>query len=127
MDANEMLDRLEQLARLRDELAERERAIIDGLIPPDVKAEIEAVQEEIGSQIEAVSTEIDKLEKALKQEVLSIGRTISNERVSVQYVRGRMSFDKYGLLNLANKHPEIRKHIKRGRPYATIRYRRDKK
>ncbi len=143
MDIAQMLDQLSEFQAARDALRleqndmiimveERRKAKIALAIPPELRAELERIDQEAEAEREAVDAEMaDKLsaadtnaaalEEQIKNAVIENGATVKGQFIMAVYSKGRESVDIALLRGYAAAHPEVLQFIKVSRPSVSIR------
>ena len=122
MSANisEKLDQLANYQAQKDVLALEKQALIDQLIPPEIKARIEEIEAEFEGKSEVVDANIAALEAEIREGVLRQGASAKSTFLRVVYHSGRVSWDTKSLEAYARARPEILEFRKQGEPYVTI-------
>lgn len=121
MNAKEMLDRLAELYAQRD-LAELDKKhLIDQVLTPEIKAQIEDIEIEFGARTEAINTTADELEKQIKDYVKRLGETAKGDHVMAVFNRGRISWDNRKLEGMMSLIPQLAEARKEGEPSVSIR------
>lgn len=119
----DILSKLEQLKEL-DAKAEivrlDKKAAIDGVLTPEIRAQLAAIDAEFDQKEESVSRAIAEVEAEIKLAVLSAGETVKGAYTAV-YAKGRVSWDSKALAGYAAAHPEIERFKSIGAPSVSIR------
>jgi len=121
---NNLTQLLDQLADLRDALDDirlSKQDAVEAAIPPDVKAELAAIDLEYAPMIEEAEAQCAALEQQVKAEVLAHGATVKGARVQAVYIKGRVTWDAKALDGYAMDHPELFAFRKEGAPSVSIR------
>lgn len=121
MNITEKLDQLAWFQSERDAVAQEYLDKRESLIPPDLKAEILAVDVEYSARGEALLKNIDALTAEVKAEVIASGATVKGAHLQAVYVRGRVSWDTSKLDVYAKAYPEIAELRREGEPTVQIR------
>lgn len=119
----EIAQKLDQLANFqaqRDVLEMEKKALIDQLIPPEIKARIEEIEEEFAGRKEVVDANIAALEAEIKNDVLRQGITVKSTFLRAVWHAGRVSWDTKALDAYAKARPEVLAFRKQGEPYVSI-------
>jgi hypothetical protein len=93
----------------------------DAVIPPEVKAAVQAIDAEFQPAISALESAIAETKRQIETCVLELGQTVKSNRAIAVYNRGRITWDNQALEGYAVAHPEILAFRKEGEPYVTIR------
>jgi hypothetical protein len=96
------------------------QALIDQLIPPEIKARIEEIEAEFGGKREVVDEKIIELENEIKDEVLRNGASAKGTFLRVVYHTGRVTWDTKSLDAYARARPEVLEFRKQGEPFISI-------
>lgn len=128
MNASELLARLEDLEAQGDlikaEMAGAKAEIqakINALIPPELLAELEAIDAEFDPLLKAWSEGMASLEAELKEAVILTGETVKGESIMAVYSPGRQAWDTKGLTRYAKDNPEVMRFYQPGKPSVAIR------
>lgn len=119
-DIAQKIDQLANYQAQRDVLELEKQALIDQLIPPEIKARIEEIEAEFKDKCQTVDGNITTLENEIKEEVVRHGATVRGAFLRVVYHPGRVTWDKKSLDAYARARPEILKFRKQGEPYVSI-------
>ena len=95
--------------------------LIDKILTPEIKAEIEAIEVEFEGKYEAIDKSINVLKSSIKDAVISHGEKVRGDHKQCVYVKGRDSWDKDGLFEYAKEHPDVLQFHKRGNPSVQFR------
>jgi hypothetical protein len=117
---SEKIDQLANYQAQRDVFDLEKQALIDQLIPPEVKARIEEIEAEFGGKREVVDEKIIELENEIKDEVLRNGASAKGNFLRVVYHTGRVTWDTKSLDAYARARPEILEFRKQGEPFISI-------
>jgi len=120
-DISQKLDQLANFQAQRDVLELQKQALIDQLIPPEVKARIEEIEAEFDGKSEAVDANIAALEAEIREEVLRCGASVKSTFLHVVYNSGRVTWDTKKLEAFARNRPEVLEFRKQGQPFITIK------
>jgi hypothetical protein len=115
------LQQLEELYAQQELINIHKQAAIDKILPPELKAELAAIDLEFGQQTEAVKDTINTIESEVKLAVVAHGTTVKGQRFMAVYNKARVSWDTKGLDGYAAAHPEIERFRKEGEPSVSIR------
>jgi hypothetical protein len=115
------LDRLSALIAEQEALDAQKQALIDQVIPPDVKARLADVEAEFAQKAEAAASNIQALEAEIKAETLGVGETVRASGIQAVWNKGRQTWDSKGLSSYSESHPDILQFRKEGEPTVTIR------
>jgi hypothetical protein len=119
-DISQKIDQLANYQAQRDVLELEKQALIDQLIPPEIKARIEEIEAEFSGQREAVDANIAELEDEIKAEVLRNGASVKGTFLRVVYHTGRITWNTKSLDAYARARPEILEFRKQGEPFVSI-------
>jgi hypothetical protein len=117
---SEKIDQLANYQAQRDVLDLEKQALIDQLIPPEIKARIEEIEAEFGGKREVVDEKIIELENEIKDEVLRNGASAKGTFLRVVYHTGRVTWDTKSLDAYARARPEVLEFRKQGEPFISI-------
>ena len=115
------LDRLADLKAEQDLLNIKKMELIDGILTPEIKAQIAAIEEEFEPGFEAIDNNISDLSKAIKLEVIGLGETVRGDHLQAVWSKARISWDTKGLDGYMVAHPELKQFKKIGNPSVSIR------
>ena len=121
MDVYEKIERYSDLGAGIDLAEQEKQALIDSVIPQEVKDKIAEIKAEFADKIEVMANEKAMLEAAIKEEVLFAGRTIKGNTHAFTFTKGRTSWDTKLLDGYAVAHPELEVARKVGSPSVSIR------
>ena len=121
MDVYEKIERYSDLGAGIDLANQDKQALIDSVVPQEVKDRIAEIEAEFADKIEAMSDERRTLEAEIKGEVLASGRTIKGNTHAFTFTKGRTSWDTKLLDGYAVAHPELEVARKVGEPSVSIR------
>jgi hypothetical protein len=119
-----IIDKLNQLAEFqaqRDFLNLEKQEVINHLIPPEIRAQLEDVEAEFAAKLEGVNQNIETLEAEIRSDVLDCHESYSGSYLKAVWVQGRTSWDNNRLEDYAREHPEVLAFRKKGDPYIQIR------
>lgn len=119
-DISQKLDQLANYQAQRDVFDLQKQALINQVIPPEIKARIEEIETEFAGKREAVEANITALEAEIREEVLRQGATAKSTFLRVVYHPGRVTWDTKSLDTYARGRPEVLEFRKQGEPYVTI-------
>ena len=123
MNAKELLDEYTNNLAEIDLLNGERQAMIDKVITPEIKAQLENIDREIDPIIEKFNARVAELADLIKAEVIAAGQTISGEHHLAVYSKPRVSWDSKGLEGYAVAHPEILVFRTEGNPSVSLRVR----
>jgi hypothetical protein len=125
MEKNEiekLLIEWRKIAAERAQFAQGYAEMREKLIPPEVKAELEALDVESKTALESVDTKLAVLTEQIKAGTLAYGETIKVDGVAqAVYRKGTTTWDTKGIEGLAVAIPELLKFRKIGEPSVAIR------
>ena len=122
MITRQKLDRLAELKAEQTVLNIRKQELIDGVLTPEIRAQIADIEAEFSPQLEAASNKESDLTKEIKEEVIGLGETVKGSFLQAVFVNGRTSWDNKGLAGYATAHPEINRFKKQGDPSVSVRH-----
>jgi hypothetical protein len=117
----EKLDRLAKHYAERDDLEAQKQALVDQVVPPEIKARLNDIEAEFAHKAQAASANIEGLEAEIKAETLTHGESVRASGIQAVWTKGRQSWDSKGLTNYGDSHPEILQFRKEGDPSVAIR------
>lgn len=117
----EKLDRLNALYAERDEIGSQKQTLIDQVLPPDLRARLNDIEEEFAQKAQAATANIEKLEAEIKAETLAHGESVRAAGIQAVWNKGRQTWDSKGLASYGESHPEVLQFRKEGDPSVTIR------
>ena len=120
IDITQKLDQLANYQAQRDVLELEKQALIDQILPPEIKARLEEIEAEFTGKRETVDANISELETEIRDEVLRQGTTVKSTFLRVVYHPGRVTWDTKSLDAYARARPEILDFRKQGQPYISI-------
>ena len=123
MNAQELLDEYSNNLAGIDLLNGERQTMIDKVITPEIKAQLENIDREIDPIIEQFNTRAAELADLIKAEVIAAGETVSGEFHQAVYMKGRTSWDSKSLEGFAAAHPEILQFKTIGSPSVSIKAR----
>lgn len=119
MDTKEKLDKIAELKSAQNVREIEKQALIDQLIPQEIKAKIAEIEAEFSNS--DISEKIDALTEEVKGEVVSVGETVKGTYLMAVYNKGRVSWDTKALDGYVTAHPELLQFRKEGAPSVSIR------
>jgi hypothetical protein len=119
-EISQQIDQLANFQAQRDVLELEKQALIDQLIPPEIKARLEEIEAEFGDKRQAVDEKITELEGEIKEQVLRNGASVKGTFLRVVYHTGRITWDTKSLDAYARARPEILGFRKQGEPFVSI-------
>lgn len=124
-DADDVAALLAELTETQDMVAALQveyEEMREAAITPAVRAELEAIDAELGERLRHGRSRAETLTARIKEAVVEIGDTVKGGRQMAVFNEGRVSVDVKGLEGYAVAHPEVRRFIKRNKPYVTLRW-----
>ena len=121
MNTIEMLDQLANYQAELDVLGFRKQDLIDRVLTPEIKTQIEDIEAEFSSKAQAANEKISLLETEIKARVLGDGATVKSKFLQAVWSKGRVSWDTKALDGYSAAHPEIARFRKEGEPSVSIR------
>ena len=100
---------------------QQKQALIDSVIPQEVKDKLAEIDAEFGGKLEQLEVERELLEAEIKQVVLEAGRSIKGAHHTFSWTKGRVSWNTKALDGYAAAHPEILQFRKEGSPSVSVR------
>ena len=116
-----MLDKLAEFQAEVDALNLEKQALIDTILTPEIKAQVEAIEAEFAGKAEAAQGNIAELTEAVKRCVIAQGESVKGAHLQAVYAKGRESWDGKALSGYAAAHPEVLAFRKVGEPSVSIR------
>jgi hypothetical protein len=123
----EKLERLVKLYAERDTLEMQKQALIDQVLPPEVKSRLNDIEVEFAQKAEAAAANIENLEGEVRADTLAHGESVRGAGIQAVWNKGRQSWDSKALSSYGEAHPEILQFRKEGEPSVTIRALRQKR
>jgi len=123
MNAQELLHEYSMNLAEIDLLNSERQAMIDKVITPEIKAQLENIDAQIDPFIANVISRNQELIDLIKAEVIAAGETVSGEFHQAVYMKGRTSWDSKSLEGFAAAHPEILQFKTIGSPSVSIKAR----
>lgn len=117
-------EKLNKLYELKSQLQLRKmdmEALIQSVIPDEVKQQIKDIQEEFAFNNRAVEEEIIDLGAEILEETIDAGTTIRGDYLMSVYSKPRVTWNNKELDGYAVAHPEINQFKKVGEASASIR------
>jgi hypothetical protein len=121
MDTIQKLDLLAEYQAQLDLLELQKQELIDRVLTPEIKAQLEEIETEFAGKADAVSLKIAELQEQIRREVVSIGATVKAAHYQAVYTNGRVSWDSKALDGYATAHPEVARFRKLGAPSVSLR------
>jgi len=118
--AIEKIDNLSNLHGLRSSLNYRRAELIKSVIPPEVQAELDAIEAEFKEQYTTLDANIADLEKEVRLSVLTIGHTVKGTFLRVEVQAGKTSWNTKALLPLTKRYPWLKDYQTVGDPFTKI-------
>jgi len=116
-----MLDQLAELQSALDLITMYKADLIDGIMTPEIKAQIAAVDLEYAPILEVARTKISDIETAVKAAVIEHGATVKGTWAQVVFAKGRVSWDTKALDGYAVGQPALLAFRTEGSPSVSIR------
>ena len=123
MNAQELLDEYSNNLAGSDLLNGERQAMIDKVITPEIKAQLENIDAQIDPLIANTISRNQELIELIKAEVIAAGQTISGDHHQAVYSKPRVSWDSKGLEGYAVAHPEILAFRSVGSPSVSLKVR----
>jgi hypothetical protein len=121
LDVASLFARLAEVRRAATALhAEYERKRVAVL--EQIRAQLEALDDEFSGQKHLAQEEVAELEAAVKKAVIQGGQSVKHEGIHAVYIRGRVTWDSRGLISYAETHPELQEFRRVGNPSVSLRY-----
>jgi len=121
MSASDLLEKLTELQASIDLLKLDKADTLDKVIPPEIKAAMEAVNAEFDEKIEAANKRFSEIEQAVKVAVIDAGETIKGGAYQAVFNKGRVSWDSKQLEGLMIAFPRLAEARKEGNPYVSLK------
>lgn len=121
MNAQQIIDGLEDLYAQREFLSAEKSKLLDSAIPAEVKAIIADIESEFEGKQSAVNSQISEVETTAKDLVIQEGATVKGNLIQAVYSKPRVTWDSKILEGLAIAMPEIEKAKKTGQPSVSFR------
>jgi hypothetical protein len=121
MNAQQIIDGLEDLYAQREFLSAEKSKLLDAAIPAEVKAIIADIEAEFEGKQSAVNSQISEVETTAKELVIQEGATVKGNLIQAVYSKPRVTWDSKILEGLAIAMPEIEKAKKVGSPSVSFR------
>ena len=121
MNAQQIIDGLEDLYAQREFLSAEKSKLLEVAIPPEVKAIIADIEAEFEDKTEVVNSQISEVETTAKELVIQEGATVKGNLIQAVYSKARVTWDSKILEGLAIAMPEIEKAKKTGSPSVSFR------
>lgn len=124
----EIVQLLEQLTTVEDQLAllrvDLEKAR-DAALTPQVRAELAAIDEEIGPRIQHGESLVAGFKEKIKAAVIARGETVRGGRMMAVFNKARISWDSKALLGFARAYPEVETFKTELEPTVSFRWAKD--
>src|SRR5262245_23688412 len=115
------LDRLSQTRIQRANLTAEKQSAIDRIVTPEIKAQLDAIEQEFTETEKDLDFAIASLEPEIKGAVLARGVSATGQHLQASWNKGRVTWDTRALDIYSALHPEIRPYRKEGEPFVVIR------
>jgi hypothetical protein len=119
----QMLDRLAEIQAQLEVLRMDKAYAIEAAIPPAVRDELAAIEDEYAVTIDGAQANAAELEAQIKAAVIEHGETVKTEHLQAVWTKGRITWDAKSLDGYAVAHPELFAFRKEGEPSVSIRRR----
>lgn len=119
MKIEDKLDMLYGLQVQKEAKALDKQALLDAVIPPEIKARIAEIEAEFADNL--LTDRISRLEAEIREEVLKLGASVKGHYISAGYNDGKVTWKTDALEGLIVAYPELAKFKKVGDPYITMR------
>ncbi len=106
MNIATLLDELAEIKAQADLLRIDQQKAIDGILTPEIKAQIATVEVEYAPALDTAAERSSDLEKRIKAATVALGKSIKGTRLQAVFSR-RTSWDTRALTGYAAAHPEI--------------------
>ena len=123
MSVQELLNEYSNNLAGIDLLNGNKQELIDKVIPPEIKAQLDEIEAEFTPVFANINTRNQELIDTIKAEVVAAGETVSGEFHQAVYMKGRTSWDSKSLEGYAAAHPEILQFKTIGSPSVSIKAR----
>lgn len=121
MTPEQMLDQLAELQAQQTLISLDKQKLIDAILTPEIRAQIEAIEAEFSGKSETVNGKIAELTTAVKQAVIERGETVKGSHLMAVLAKGRVSWDTKKLDGLMMVLPQLVYARKEGEPSVSIR------
>lgn len=125
--AEVLLDKLVELKAQIDMLAFNKEKLIDNVLTPEIRQQIQDIEAEFIPMMDDVNQAISDTEAHIKTDILARGETAHNDVLEAVFTNGRTTWDTKGLNEAIKVLPQLEQYKKTGDPYVTIRARSVKK
>lgn len=115
------LDTLAELKAQRDILEINKKAALDGVLTPEIRAQIADIEAEFSRPTTAVAEKITNLEAIVGDKVKKFGKSVKGLHLHAIYSSGRVSWNTKALDKYAKQRPELNAFRSQGEPYVTIK------
>ena len=123
MSVQELLNEYSNNLAGIDLLNGNKQELIDKVIPPEIKAQLDEIEAEFTPVFANINTRNQELIDMIKAEVVAAGQTVSGEFHQAVYMKGRTSWGSKSLEGYAAAHPEILQFKTIGSPSVSIKAR----
>ena len=120
-DIRALLDDLRETQLQLEVLRIERQEMYDAAMTPEVKAEIEAINAELGPKLDAAEGRIRILRDKAKKLVIRYGQSVKAKGLHAVFNDGKTSWDTKGLEGYAKAHPEVLELRKVGKPSVALR------
>ncbi len=121
-DASILLDRIAILQRDIEAIEEERDEKIAEILPQDVRAMLNHLENEANERITVLLKQIEKVTDQVREVVLRSGESMKGQSgYQAVYQPGRTSWDTKALDAYAATRPEVAAYKKQGEPFVTIR------
>lgn len=123
MDVAQIQAELDKLLLLYEEVDTKRADYakeLAALIPAEIRAKMDAVQDRQAADMQALFMQISALEKLVKDETLKKKRTIDAIGIRAAFRRGSFRWNNQKLMDYAKTHYQILAYRERGKPSVKI-------
>jgi hypothetical protein len=117
----EKLDQLGELQAQKDLLEIKKQELIDSVLTPEIKQQLQDIEEETWPEFEAIAEKQSALTDEIKDSVLDAGESIKGAVYHAVWVKGRVSWNDKALMQYLEMHPELAYLRTVGNPSVSIR------
>lgn len=121
MDTITKLNKLAELYSQKDVIALQKQELVDNILTPEIKAQIEDVNIEFADKLSAIDDTAGLLEAEIRAEVIQAGDTIKGDHMMAVFNKPRVSWDTKKLDGMIALIPQIAVARKEGEPSVAIR------
>lgn len=121
MSAAELLEKYSDIILKRSDLEGKKQLLIDQIITPEIKRQLEDVEAEFAPLFQALTDEFAHVEYQVKAAVLETGQSVRGSTHIAVYAKPRISWDTKMLDGLAILIPQVNDAKTIGQPSVSIR------